>query len=203
MAERAEPGRGRARPSTGGETERAPLPVAQAATAASVAARERAGGPIGRPPPGRRSAPPAVPERYRYSMQELEEQTGISARTIRYYVAKGLLAPAYGRGPTATYDLGHLLRLRLIRRLKDGERLPLAEIQARLAQLSDDDIEALLGVETQPAEDRWRRIALHPDIELHVRDRGGARPSDDQRFEEAVELIVGLVRPVVDRLGEG
>jgi DNA-binding transcriptional MerR regulator len=129
-------------------------------------------------------------------MAELEAETGFTARTIRYYVARGLLPPAHGRGPTATYDQGHLLRLKAIQ-LRRGRNQPLDDIKEELARLTDDDIAAELRIETEPPEDRWRRIILHPDIELHVRERGGER---DRRVEEAVDWIVGLARSVVDRL---
>ena len=66
------------------------------------------------------------------------------------------------------------------------------------ARLTDDEIAAELRIETEPPEDRWRRIVLHPDIELHVRERGGER---DRKVDEAVDWIVGLARSVVDRLG--
>jgi DNA-binding transcriptional MerR regulator len=151
------------------------------------------------PPPGRSVHPPEPPERYRYTIQELEEETGIPARTIRYYITRGLLAPAYGRGPSARYDLGHLLRLRLIDRLKN-QRLSLDEIRERLGDLSDADIEALLNVQKGPPQERWRRYQLHPDIELHVRERTHLGQEPDRDFEEAVDLILGLVQPVIDRL---
>ncbi len=135
----------------------------------------------------------------RYDIAELEEATGVQGRTIRYYISRGLLAPAYGRGPSATYDAGHLLRLRLIARMK-AERFPLEEIRDRLGEMSDDDVEAALGVQVPLPSDAWRRIALHPDIELHVR----LRPGDDidPDFNAAVELIVGLARPVIERLDD-
>ena len=149
------------------------------------------------PPIGRGSRPPTLVSRYRYEITELEEETGIPARTIRYYISRGLLAPAYGRGPSATYDLGHLLRLRLIARLKD-ERHALDEIRERLGEMSDADVEAALGVQIAPLTDTWRRILLHPDIELHIRVPPAGANND--AFNDAVELIVGLAQPVIDRL---
>ncbi|HEV2528898.1 MAG TPA: MerR family transcriptional regulator [Thermomicrobiales bacterium] len=133
----------------------------------------------------------------RYDINELEEETGIPARTVRYYISRGLLAPAYGRGPSATYDVGHLLRLRLIARMK-AERRPLEEIRDRLGELTDDEVEAELGIHVPLPSDAWRRITLHPDIELHVRIHPGTDIDPD--FNAAVELIVGLARPVIDRL---
>lgn len=148
-------------------------------------------------PPGRSVVAPVPPDRYRYSIAELEEQTGFSSRTIRYYVSKALLPPAHGRGPTATYDLSHLLRLRAIQRRR-AEGVTLEEIKNQLDDMSDEDIAAVLQVRTDPMEDRWRRITLHDDIELHVRERGGQPP--DAAFAATVEQIVDLARVVVDTL---
>lgn len=149
------------------------------------------------PPPGRPTPLPSTPPGPRYSLGDLERETSTSGRTIRYYISEGLLPPAYGRGPTATYDLGHLLRLRHIASLKD-QRLGLQEIKERLSGLTDDDIAALLNVQTEPLQEFWRRIELHPDIELHVRQRA----RNDPDMDDAVELIVGLCRPVIERLEE-
>jgi DNA-binding transcriptional MerR regulator len=132
-------------------------------------------------------------------MADLERETGFNARTIRYYISQGLLPPAHGRGPGATYDLGHLLRLRMIKLLK-AEYLPLDDIKSRLSDLTDREIAAILEVQTRPAEDRWRRVQLHPDIELHVRERAGRQR--DPALEEAVDLIVRFAKPVIDQMEE-
>lgn len=141
---------------------------------------------------------PAVPEPHRYGLPDLERETGVPGRTIRFYITQGLMPPALGRGPSATYDLGHLLRLQAIKSLK-ADHLPLEEIKERLGDLSDRDLTTLLQVQTRPVEESWRRIVIHPDIELHVRQHGATR---NLALEEAVELIVGLSRPVIERLPE-
>lgn len=132
-------------------------------------------------------------EPYRYTIADLEERTGLSARTVRYYIQEGLLPPAHGRGPSATYDLGHLLRLQAVTQLK-ANHLPLGEIRERLAGLSDNDIAALLEVNVEPAQDDglWRRIELHPDLELLVRERAGR--DRDYKFRSVVEMVKMLVR---------
>jgi len=130
-------------------------------------------------------------------MQDLVAETDLTPRTIRFYISQGLLPPAHGRGPTATYDLSHLLRLRAILLLKNSY-LPLEEIRTRLQDLTDDEIAAMLEIQTRPPEDRWRRIQLHPDIELHVRERSGERR--DLALDGAVDHIVGLARQVLDDL---
>ena len=79
----------------------------------------------------------------RYSLTELADLAGVTPRTVRYYLAQGLL-PAVGQtGPGSKYDDGHLARLRLIRRLQ-AEHLPLAEIRRRLETLDDEEIRELV-----------------------------------------------------------
>src|SRR5690242_10862011 len=52
-----------------------------------------------------------------YTIEELAEQVGTPVRTIRFYIAEGLLSGPGTRGKAASYSGEHLLRLRLIRRL--------------------------------------------------------------------------------------
>lgn len=148
-------------------------------------------------PRGRPVAIPPVPTSPRYSIGDLEAETGFNARTIRYYISEGMLTPAHGRGPSATYDKDHLLRLRMIKELKE-QFLPLDTIKQRLADLSTEDLEAHFAIQTGPTEGRWRRIVFHPDLELHVRER----EQRDYRFERAVEQIIQHARFVLENYEE-
>lgn len=76
-----------------------------------------------------------------YSLNDLTKLTGVSQRTVRYYIQSGLLPAPAGSGPAARYSEVHLDRLRLIRRLQSGH-LPLAEIRRRLEALPDDQLAA-------------------------------------------------------------
>lgn len=89
---------------------------------------------------------PTIAEQF--DLQELSRRTGVTARTVRYYIQQGLLRSP-GFGPSATYDRGHLLRLELIRRLQ-RQHLPLAEIKVRLDALSDESVERLLEAPSEP-----------------------------------------------------
>jgi DNA-binding transcriptional MerR regulator len=80
---------------------------------------------------------------------ELAEQAGVTPRTIRYYVAEGLLPPPAGSGQQRAYGRQHLLRLKAIRRLKDAY-LPLEEIRRRLAGLAPVDLEQLATTPAVP-----------------------------------------------------
>ncbi len=138
-----------------------------------------------------------APQPVRYTMEDLEKESGVTSRTIRYYISEGLLPPAYGRGPTAVYDADHLLRLRYIAQLK-ATRLPLSEIKERLNTLSAEDLAIALRIETEPRAETWRHFRLHEDLEILVRDRPtGARP---MREAEAFDLIVEYARSVLEDL---
>ena len=72
-------------------------------------------------------------------LDELADASGVAARTVRYYVQRGLLpAPAF-RGKDTAYGREHLLRLKAIRRLQE-QHLPLDVIQAQLAGASDEEL---------------------------------------------------------------
>lgn len=73
---------------------------------------------------------------------ELARRAGVTVRTIRYYVAEGLLPPSGGAGQRRTYGSEHLARLRAIQRLKQ-DYLPLSEIRRRLQRLSPAELQRL------------------------------------------------------------
>ncbi len=75
-----------------------------------------------------------------YKLDELARAAGISPRTVRYYVQRGLLpAPAF-KGKDTSYGREHLVRLRAIRKLQDAF-FPLDAIAAELERRSLPEIE--------------------------------------------------------------
>ncbi len=72
-----------------------------------------------------------------YTLSELSKLTGVSARTVRYYIQSGLLPAPVGAGPAARYTEAHIDRLRFIRKLQSAH-LPLNEIRRRLEALPED-----------------------------------------------------------------
>jgi DNA-binding transcriptional MerR regulator len=87
---------------------------------------------------------PLVTDGPRHSLTELADLAGVTPRTVRYYLAQGLLPGVGQTGPGSKYDDGHLARLRLIKRLQ-AEHLPLAEIRHQLDGLADEQILELAG----------------------------------------------------------
>ncbi len=78
------------------------------------------------------------------SIAELARQAGVTVRTVRYYVAEGLLPPPAGAGPRSAYGREHLIRLEAVRRLK-ARYYPLAEIRRTLAGRSAEEVGALIA----------------------------------------------------------
>ncbi len=64
-----------------------------------------------------------------YGIEELARLTGLTRRTIRYYVQIGLLQAPFGKKRAAYYGAEHLERLLKIRRLT-ASHVPLEEIAA-------------------------------------------------------------------------
>lgn len=88
-----------------------------------------------------------------YSLADLARLADVTPRTVRYYVAQGLLPSPDAAGPATRYSEGHLARLRLIRRLQ-RDHLPLAEIRERLEQMSDAEVVAALAMTTSTPQAR-------------------------------------------------
>ena len=65
-----------------------------------------------------------------YSIGDLAAAGGVSRRTVRFYVQRGLLAPPLGLGRGARYTEAHLDRLREVRTGHD-HGLPLRELRGR------------------------------------------------------------------------
>lgn len=136
----------------------------------------------------------------RYTLAELEDLTSLKGRTIRYYITQGLLPPAYGRGPSATYDQDHLLRLQAIHQMKD-ERQSLKAIKEYLEQLNTDDLAMMMNAPTQPEVAMWKHHQLHPDFQIIVRDQPGSERSSTHEY--AFDLIVEYARSVLADLDHG
>jgi DNA-binding transcriptional MerR regulator len=113
-----------------------------------------------------------------FTLEELARQVNLPVRTIRYYIAEGLLPGPGARGKAATYGEEHLLKLRLIRRLSE-RRMPLADMQALLPRLSMDEVRSLLMEEekrTQELEQSTQDRSAKSYIEKLLENAQAERP---------------------------
>jgi len=117
-----------------------------------------------------------------YKIDELARAAGMSARTVRYYVQRGLLrAPAF-RGKDTAYEHEHLVRLQAIKRLQEAY-LPLDAIAAELEQRTLREVE---------------RIAEGKDLPASGRPQPRPRPVEDERPPRRHELFPGVELAVAD-----
>ena len=95
------------------------------------------------------------------SLAELVEETGVPARTIRFYIARGLLPGPQQAGRAASYGEGHRKRLEEIKKLQ-AKGLTLHEIARSLGG------ETLKSVEA-PAPSAWWQYPIEEDVVVWVR----------------------------------
>ena len=130
-----------------------------------------------------------------YSLSDLARLADVTPRTVRYYVALGLLPSPEAAGPATRYGEGHLARLRLIRRLQ-RDHLPLAEIRIRLERMADDEIIATVSAldarEPDPSQDPGDTLAF---VRSLMQQAG--RPPDRRRSPAAAPAVA------VRRHGDG
>ena len=113
--------------------------------------------------------------RKEWKLAELAAAAGVSPRTVRYYVQRGLLPAPPFKGPDTVYGEDHLVRLKAIRVLQ-ARFLPLDAIQVELARLSPDELKALADSEPSPLPPR-----LPPPPPDSPRRPPLRRPSPDMR----------------------
>ena len=124
-----------------------------------------------------------------YGIKELAELGGVTRRTVRYYVQRGLLPTPLGTGRGPHYTSAHLERLIQIRQLQETG-VPLAEVAARLDGVLQMPVSA---PEVSPERSTWIRFVLVEGVELHVRAGAASfQPSQLARLVEAARLTLGL-----------
>ncbi len=102
------------------------------------------------PPPADAPADEGDQPQRRYSLEELAQEAGVPARTIRHYRSEKLLPPPDREGRAARYDEQHLERLRLIARLQDrGLSLKAIRDVLRRVEKGKLDLDEWLGIGEQ------------------------------------------------------
>jgi Ca-activated chloride channel family protein len=97
----------------------------------------------------------------RWKLEELARDSGVSARTVRYYVQRGLLPAPVFRGKDTAYSAEHLTRLRAIRRMQE-RFLPLDAIQVELERRTPDELRQLADGKDQPPQSITYHVPVVP-----------------------------------------
>lgn len=124
-----------------------------------------------------------------FSLNELADRTGLEPRTIRRYIAEGLLRGPESLGRNAHYTSYHLSRLLAIRELREQGNLSIAEIRRYLLMAPDDeDIHV---------------IPIRPGAMASPRDRAARRDEDFAAYEApplAASAVPRQAQPPMERI---
>jgi DNA-binding transcriptional MerR regulator len=107
------------------------------------------------------------------TLAELADASGVPARTLRFYIARGLLAGPAKVGRGATYTGDHLQRVEQIKKWQAEGRM-LSEIGRELAGPPD-------AVEPVP----WLHYPIAEDLVVHV--RAGGTPWRTKQIRDALQ----------------
>ena len=138
------------------------------------------------------NVPPADPDAAeRYSIDELATLAGVTSRTVRYYIAEGLLDRPAGEKRGAHYLRRHLEQLLLVRRWTD-------------AGLSLDRVRELIaGAPEEPRRraappgsvEVWSRLTLADGLEVQVEPgRAGLSPEQVRALVRGLTALYRQVR---------
>jgi DNA-binding transcriptional MerR regulator len=117
------------------------------------------------------------------TLAEIAKASGFPARTIRYYIARGLVSGPVKSGRDAAYTSGHLERLERIKKLQ-AEGRTLSEVSQLLREPSD---KPAVGPPTA-----WWQYAIAEDIVVWV--KAGSNPWLTKQFRKAVDEFARAVR---------
>jgi DNA-binding transcriptional MerR regulator len=133
-----------------------------------------------------------------YNIDSLARRAGLTRRTVRYYVQRGLLEPPQGGGRGSYYTEEHLRRLERIRSWAE-QGVPLLHMKALLekgmepaGELPEMPTEApAKRVTAERASVPYERMVLADGVELHVR-RGALPPwrLSPERLERVRKLLM-------------
>jgi len=117
------------------------------------------------------------------SLQDLAAHSGVPARTIRFYIARGLLPPPASAGRGAAYSSQHLARLLAIKKWQ-AEGLMLAEIAGKL-----EGRKAERGL---PEPSAWWSYPIEEDVLVWVRT--GTTPWRTKQVRSAIKEMAARLR---------
>jgi DNA-binding transcriptional MerR regulator len=110
------------------------------------------------------------------TLADLAESSGLTARTIRFYIARGLLDGPVKSGRAATYTSEHLARLEKIKGLQEKGRM-LSEIGQSLAGPAQEKSAA--------PPTAWWQHAIADDVVIMT--RGDVSPWRTKQIRAAIE----------------
>ncbi len=128
------------------------------------------------------------------SLAELAEKAGVPGRTIRFYIAKGLMPGPFKAGRGASYGAEHLHRLAEIKEWQ-GKGLTLTEIARQIAGSAQP-----MRVMESPVA--YWSYQLAPDVTVQV--RADASPWRLRQIQRVLQDVAHrLAQPTTDEENHG
>ena len=131
-------------------------------------------------------------EKTKYKISELAEAAGVTVRTIRYYVSKGLLTPPKEDGLYSYYSEINLNELKLIKAYQEKFLQHNVIREKLLNGETDIDIDIKVDNQKKDKEFLYRKVHVVPGIELSIRD--------DVLNQEKIETLVGYIKKLINNI---
>ena len=127
----------------------------------------------------------------RYSIDELSTLAGVTPRTVRYYIAQGLLDRPAGEKRGSHYLRRHLEQLLLIRQWTDAG-LALDRIRELLSGAPPDPPRRTVP---PGSVEVWSRVTVADGLEVHLEPgRAGLSPEQARVFLRGITALYRQVR---------
>ena len=131
----------------------------------------------------------------KFSIGELSDLSGVSRRTVHFYVQMKLLPPPHGAGRGFYYSSEHVECLKKIRELQE-KGLALEEIRDRLSGTGELRESAPPAYSEEPPSTLWTRVPVLPGLEIHL--QGGLFRLSPKRIEEFRKKIRDLAGQMLE-----
>ncbi|HMK44935.1 MAG TPA: helix-turn-helix domain-containing protein [Dissulfurispiraceae bacterium] len=126
-------------------------------------------------------------EQKKYSIDEIAAMTGLTRRTIRYYVQEGLINPPAGRGRGGFYYDSHLQAVTRIRQLQEQG----ASLQTIRNMFNFPSSESSVPTAIDERE-LWSRVQIVKGLELHISKEVGEK--EHRKLNELIRLAKLLIK---------
>ena len=125
-----------------------------------------------------------------YKVSELAQKTGVTKRTIHYYISKGLLLPPNGSGINSTYDDSHLNRILLIKKLQ-AEFMPLNKIREYIMENPTTKVKEEIKTKENEKEIYIRENVCNI-LELHYSEENG------EKYRHIIENVKRYIEKMLE-----
>lgn len=127
------------------------------------------------------------------TLEDLAKQSGLSIRTLRFYIQEGLLPGPDTRGKYASYSRQHVEQLELIQRLK-ARYLPLDHIRQLLENLTPEGVNEMLQLQESLSPANEEKIMAKLE-DPHAAIAGSSALDYIRGLEKSHEIIQEMQPP--------